>query len=159
MVLHWLLGGVAAILLFCMMVLTFVDVIGRYFFNAPVPGGFEITELLLATLIFAALPLVTLSGEQITVDLFDAMIPSSIQHFRDALISFLSGLILFVLCVSMWEKADEMRNYGDTTAILSIPIYPLVYFMSGMLAFTGVVLLGMAWWTLTGHDQPHKDIL
>lgn len=31
--------------------------------------------------------------------------------------------------------------------------------MSGMLAFTGVVLLGMAWWTLTGHDQLHKDRL
>lgn len=158
-ILHWLLGGVAAALLFSMMVLTFVDVVGRYFLNAPVPGGFEITELLLATLIFAALPLVTLSGEQITVDLFDALIPASVQHVRDALICLVSGLILFVLCASMWEKAEEMLSYGDTTAILGIPIYPLVYFMSVMLAFTGIVLLGMAWWTLTGHDQPHKDVL
>lgn len=158
-VLHWLLGGAASLLLFSMMILTFIDVIGRYFLNAPVPGGFEITELMLATLIFAALPLVTLSGEQITVDLFDSLIPASVQHFRDALISFVSALILFVLCSSMWEKANEMLGYGDTTAILSIPIYPLVYFMSVMLAFTGIVLLGMAWWTLTGHDQPHKDVL
>lgn len=155
-ILHWLLGGAAATLLFSMMALTFLDVLGRYFLNAPVPGGFEITELMLATLIFAALPLVTLSGEQITVDLFDALIPASVQHLRDAAINFVSALMLFVLSTSMWEKAGEMLNYGDTTAILLIPIYPLVYFMSVMLAFTATVLLGMSWWVLSGHDQPRK---
>ena len=61
-VVHWatrLLGLGAAVLLFAMMVLTFVDVWGRYFFNSPVPGGFEVTELMMAALIFAGLPLAT----------------------------------------------------------------------------------------------------
>ena len=38
-----LLGIIAGVLLFCMMILTFVDVVLRYIFNAPLKGSFEIT--------------------------------------------------------------------------------------------------------------------
>src|SRR5712691_5124568 len=50
------LGAAAAGLLFFLMALTTADVIGRYIFNWPLRGAFEITELLLLTLIFAGLP-------------------------------------------------------------------------------------------------------
>ena len=39
------LGACAAILLFCLMALTTADVIGRYVFNSPLRGAFELTEL------------------------------------------------------------------------------------------------------------------
>jgi len=42
-----------------MMVLTFVDVVGRYLLNRPLRGAFELTELGLVVLIFAGLPLVS----------------------------------------------------------------------------------------------------
>ena len=45
------LAGISNIVLFAMMVLTFVDVWARYGFNAPIPGGFEITEFLLVILV------------------------------------------------------------------------------------------------------------
>ena len=78
-----LLGYVAGILLFCLMTLTCVDVIGRYFFNTPVTGGFELTEMMLAALIFFGLPLVTIRNEHVTVDLLDPVTPDwllRIQH-------------------------------------------------------------------------------
>ncbi len=155
--LYWTLGALSALLIFCMMALTFFDVLGRYVFNTPIPGAFEVTELMLATLIFAGLPLVTLYGEQVTVDLFDKFIPVSVRHIRDAVISLGSAFLIFVMSYSVWLKADESAGYGDITAILRIPIPPLIYFMSVMLAFTGVVLVIMAWWALTGHDQIHND--
>jgi len=145
------LGGFAALLLFFMMALTFVDVIGRYFFNAPVPGGFEMTEVALATLIFAGLPLVTARDEHVTVDLFDRMIPARVRHIRDAGIAVLCGVLLFVISYRVWLKADETVRYGDVTAILEIPLGPMVYFMSVMLAVTGVVYLGLARSLYRGH--------
>jgi TRAP-type C4-dicarboxylate transport system permease small subunit len=66
-----MLGAAAAILLFCLMAVTTVDVIGRYIFNFPLRGGFEITELLLLTLIFAGLPLVSRADEHVTMDFID----------------------------------------------------------------------------------------
>ena len=42
-----------------MMMITAVDVAGRYLFNKPLAGGFELTEMLLAALIYCGLPLVS----------------------------------------------------------------------------------------------------
>src|SRR4029077_1450758 len=69
------LGVIAAVLLFGLMVLTCVDVVGRYFLNRPVYGAFEITEMLLAALIFLGLPLVTLRNEHVNVDVLDPITP------------------------------------------------------------------------------------
>ena len=142
------LGGLASVLLFCMMALTFFDVLGRYFLNAPVPGAFEVTELMLATLIFAGMPLVTARKEQVTVDLLDHLIPSSIRHIRDFFIYLVCGGLTFITGILVWRKADETLAYGDITAILNIPIAPMVYFMSIMLLLTGIVFLVLSWVTL-----------
>ena len=53
--------------------LTCVDVVARYAFNSPVNGAYELTELLLASLIFLALPLTTAAGEHIEVELLDGL--------------------------------------------------------------------------------------
>jgi len=44
-----------------------------------VTGGFEMTEMLLARSSSAGLPLVTLRGDHITVDLFDAVTPRAVS--------------------------------------------------------------------------------
>ena len=46
--LQTVLGVTSGTVLFLMMAITAVDVAGRYLFNQPLPGGFELTELLLA---------------------------------------------------------------------------------------------------------------
>ncbi|MCP3686873.1 MAG: TRAP transporter small permease [Gammaproteobacteria bacterium] len=144
-VLYRLLGGFAALLLFLMMLLTFTDVIGRYIFNFPIPGGFEVTEIMLATMIFAGLPLVSSAGEHITVDLFDSFIPASVNHFRNILLSLVATVIMAVVSIRLWEKADEAVGYGDVTAVLHIPFAPMFYFMSIALGITSLVFLMLAW--------------
>ena len=69
-----LLGVAAGVLLFCMMSVTFVDVVLRYIFNAPLRGSFEVTELMLVVLIFAALPLVSRREEHVVMDFLDRYI-------------------------------------------------------------------------------------
>ena len=73
------LRAVAGGLLFAMMTLTFVDVVLRYFFNAPIKGGFEVTELMMAVLIFAGLPLVSRKNEHVTIDAFDRFFPARVR--------------------------------------------------------------------------------
>ncbi len=144
-VLYWLLGGFAAVLLFLMMLLTFADVVGRYVLNYPIPGGFEVTEIMLATLIFAGLPLVSSGGEHVTVDLLDKFFPGAIGRFRDILISLLATVIMAVVSIRLWEKGNEAVDYGDVTAVLHIPFAPMFYFMSIALGITGLVFLMLAW--------------
>src|SRR5215210_5131761 len=70
------LGFAASVILFAMMMITFVDVIGRYLFNHPLQGAFEVTELMLLVLIFAGLPLVSHADEHVTMDFIDRMLPA-----------------------------------------------------------------------------------
>ena len=70
-----LLGPIAAICLFGMMALTFINVVARYFFNRPIAGGEEIQAFLLGFIIFGGIPLVTYHQRHIAVRSFAGVSP------------------------------------------------------------------------------------
>jgi TRAP-type transport system small permease protein len=138
------LGFSAAVLLFGLMALTTADVIGRYIFNWPLRGAFEITELLLLTLIFAGLPLASRADEHVTLDFIDMVLSARASLLLRRFIDLLCGLLILGLARLVWIKADRIAGYGDTTEVLRIPVGPFVYFMAIMVAITGIVHLTKA---------------
>jgi TRAP-type C4-dicarboxylate transport system permease small subunit len=135
------LGAAAAILLFGMMALTTADVVSRYFLNWPLRGAFEVTELLLLTLVFAGLPLASRAGEHVTLDFVDALLGARAQSLLRRTVEFACGVIILGLAWRVWIKAGKIASYGDTTDVLRLPVAPFVYFMTIMVAVTGVVHL------------------
>lgn len=134
----------AALVLFLLMLLTCADVVGRYFFNRPVWGAFELTEVLLAVLIFSGLPLVTLRNDHVTVDLLDPLIPDwlfNIQHLVACTIGFVCTAYL---SWRLWLRAEQTQAAGQTTAEIKIPLGLLTYAMSIAVALTAVALLILA---------------
>jgi len=146
------LGGVAAALMFCMMLLTCIDVVGRYFFNKPVTGGFELTEMLLAALIFAGLPLVTLRGDHITVDLFDPFTPDWLFRIQHALASLIGAACTGYLAWCLWLRAVALDRAGETTSQLQFKIAWLAYAMAILMALTAAALV------VTLFRPPHRHI-
>jgi TRAP-type transport system small permease protein len=138
------LGLVAAVILFTVMMLTTVDVISRYLFNWPLRGAFELTELGLLSLIFAGLPMTSRRGEHVTMDFIDALLSLRVRARLIRTMEFIVGLIVLGLAWQIWLKANKIANYGDTTDVLKWPIAPFVYFMTVMVAITGLVHLGRA---------------
>ena len=72
-------GYLGAIALFAMMILTTVDVAGRYLFNAPVLGAFEITEYLILILVFSFLADTQSQKIHVSVDLLFERFPESVR--------------------------------------------------------------------------------
>jgi TRAP-type C4-dicarboxylate transport system permease small subunit len=135
------LGAAAAILLFSLMMLTTADVIGRYIFNWPLRGAFEITELLMLTLIFAGLPLASRADEHVTLDFIDMILSERGRLLLRRIVDLVCGLLFLGLAYRVWIKADRIASYGDTTEVLRVPVGPFVYFMAVMVAITGIVHL------------------
>jgi TRAP-type C4-dicarboxylate transport system permease small subunit len=135
------LGLAASAILFGMMLLTFVDVVGRYLLNRPVRGGFEITELALLVLIFAGLPLVSRADEHVTMDFIDRLLGPRGRDLLEHAVHGLCAAIMFLLTWLMWLKADRIWAYRDATDVLRIWYGPFVYFMAVMIALTGVIHL------------------
>ena len=68
-----ILSAFLALVIFLMMGLTFVDVLCRYVFSAPILGAYEIVTFLMALTVFAGLPLLTATKTHITVSLLDPL--------------------------------------------------------------------------------------
>lgn len=134
-------GFAAGAVLFAMMALTFVDVICRYLFNRSVPGSFEITEIMMAVLIFAGLPLVSRRDEHVSVDLIDHWVGPRLRRVQRVLVDFASGALLLGLATLMWRKAGQIAGYGDTTTVLLIELAPYVYAISVFLVITALIHL------------------
>ena len=135
------LGLAAAVLLFCLMALTAADVVGRYIFNWPIRGAFEITELLLLALIFAGLPLASRADEHVTLDFIDMVLSPGGRVLMRRLSHLICGLLILGLAFRVWIKAGNIAGYGDTTEVLRLPISPIVYFMAITVAITAIVHL------------------
>lgn len=135
------LGIAASVILVCMMLLTFVDVVARYLFNFPLRGGFEVTELMLLVLIFAGLPLVSHADEHVTMDFIDRLLPLRWRRALARAVHACCTAVMFFLAWQMWIKAATIAGYGDTTDVLKITVGPFVYFMAAMILLAGLVHL------------------
>lgn len=136
-----LFGTLAAVTLFAMMLLTFTDVVGRTAFSQPMPGGFELTELMLAALIFLALPLVTLENAHVEVDLIDHWVPQRLKTLQNIFIRLINLSALMTLSWMMFQLTKRLYSYEDTTAVLEVPLYWLTTLMTITCTLSAIALL------------------
>lgn len=136
-----LLRLLAAALMFLMMALTFVDVVGRYVFNSPLPGAFEMTEVAMGILIFAGLPLISAEDGHINVNMLDGLLGARFVRVRAVVVDVLLGASVGVLAWMLWDKAEQLSRFGDKTAYLGIPIAPVVFVMAALSGATTLVMV------------------
>ena len=133
-------GAVLAVL----MVLTFLDVCGRYFFNSPVVGAYEFTEIAMALIVFGALPAVTARREHITTGLFENLLRRGWRRAQQVSIALVSALAMGGLAWRMYDVAGNMAALGTYTPLLRIRLAPLAYLMAGLAAIATVIVLAQA---------------
>lgn len=136
-----LLSGAAALIMLLMMLLTLVDVLGRYLFDAPVTGAFEVTELMLASVIFLGLPLVTAEGGHIVVDILDSAVGPRLRVVQYWVVGLVNIAAFAVLSWVLWEHAFKVYRYEDTTAVLQIPYAGLAFLIATTSSLATLALL------------------
>jgi TRAP-type C4-dicarboxylate transport system permease small subunit len=134
-------GLLCASALFGIMVLTFLDVLGRKLVNNSIPGSLELTELMMVAVIFGALPLVSLRGEHVTFDSLDAHLPAALRRAQAVIVHLLCAAALLGLAWLMWQMGSQFTETGETTAQLRIVKAPFIYGMAVLCGVTGLVHL------------------
>ena len=135
------LGVTSASVLFLMMLITAVDVVGRYVFNRPLPGGFEVTELLLAALIYCGLPLVSARREHIVIDTFDPFFSPRVKRALDRVAEVVCAGTLAGVGYLLFRRALRVAEYGDTTNTLKLPLAPIAWLMGTMIVIAALIHL------------------
>ncbi len=138
-----LCGGLAAVALAGMMMLTVTDVVLRSFFNLPVRGTLEIIELLLAATFFLALPAAFLRGEHIVVDLIDPIVGRRVTMLKRAG-ELVAVVIIAVMAWQGWKAARDTLVFGDVTSDLELPrIWYWIPVLAGLIG-SGIAAAAMA---------------
>lgn len=127
----------AAVALMVMMVISVIDVGGRYIFTRPLPGAKEIVGILLVISTAWAFGYTQLSKSHIRIELLTGRLPRRGKSIAD-IIGYFLGLVATALvtwqgALRMWEYMHRTR--GHITEILNIPYWP----------FMLVMVIGFAW--------------
>jgi len=125
-----------------MMLLTAADVIGRYFFNSPILGSFEITEYLMVIVMATSLAYCGIMKGHVEIELVADRLPEKTQNILGCITSFL-GFILFIFIT--WQCFIYIRDMAASKAASTvhyIPAWPFVLILAiGFTVFSLVLLL------------------
>ncbi len=124
------MGYASAGLVMVIMVFVSADVVGRYFFNHPIPGTYEFSEVLLALIIFLALPYVQYLKANIAIKIISDRYPPRASMIFNVF-CLLLGIVTFgliaiqglALFISSWEV------YEISEGTIPFPIYPFKLFV------------------------------
>lgn len=120
--------GTAIILV--MMVLTTADVVLRYLFRKPITGTYEITELLMLTVVALGLAYTQSRKGHISIELVSSRFSLWGQAVNDVLVY----LVCLGICVLMaWRllAAARVQQIGNVvmSEVVKVPIYPFYYLL------------------------------
>jgi TRAP-type C4-dicarboxylate transport system permease small subunit len=122
--------------------ITVIDVVGRYFFDSPLPGGFELTEFLMAGIVYTGIPPTSWRDGHISVDLFDDVTPNGLVPIRQILVHTACTACFGVFAWQLFDLARQIAVDGDVTEYLRLPSAPVVYFGAALFAVAAMIHLG-----------------
>ena len=99
---------VGAAMILAMMVVTAIDVAGRYFLGKPIGGAFEVTEILMGLVIFAGMPLATARREHIAIDLFDTALSRRTRCWQAAVGDLVCAFVSAILAWRIWARSQQL---------------------------------------------------
>ena len=125
-----LLLSCCIISLSALVLITVVDVFGRYLLGIPLPGTSEITEIILGILIYIGLPYISKKEEHISVSLLSNYLPNNVKILHKILINFIVTLLLLVIARQLYLHGIDLKSYQEVTTFLEIPKAPIAFAMA-----------------------------
>lgn len=133
-----------------MTVVTFFDVLGRYFLASPVPAAFQLTEFAMGISVFAAIPIICWREQQIAVDLASGLFKGTLRRIRSSLINLICAVLMGVLAWRFLILGLRYAEMGDTTIMLGIPLAPFAFIMMAFSILATLALVARTYLHATG---------
>jgi len=125
-----LMAAIACVCLVFLMVVTFLDVTGRYLFDAPLTFAVELIELSMGLLVSLGLAITTLNRGHIAVDLLSNAVGSTGRQLLARLSAIVGAIVFGLMAWRLWDRAANFKDDGLATQVLFLPVYPVVMVMS-----------------------------
>ena len=124
--------------LLAMVLLTFADVVGRRFFHAPIYGAHDLTEHLMAVIVFTGLPLLTAARGHLCVDLLDRFLMRDSMRWWHWIIQLLMAAALGLISYQFVIAAQDAAQFSEVSHELLIP-RSYMYYLFAFGSFAGAL--------------------
>lgn len=124
------INAIGMVVLAILMLLGAADVLGRYLFNQPIMRTYEISQILLASIVFFGWAYTQYEDKHISIGLVFERFSPSVQRIIRIITHFLA-LIVFGLIA--WQATILAMDFFHANRLLGgllIPIYPFQLFVS-----------------------------
>ncbi len=129
-----IIGNIGAFFLIPLMLLTVVDVLLRYFLNAPIRGTSEWSEFLLVVVIWLGFAYTMQTKGHISIELFVSRISERKQTYADIFAYFIGLFIMAIVAWMSYKLAVNSWVLGEIGENSRFPLYP----------FKGILFIGSA---------------
>ena len=140
MIINWttrLSSYIAIIVLLSMMMLTTIDVICRYFFNASILGVYEVTEFMMVCLVFFSLSFAQKLKGHVAVNILVDRLGNKPRHVFDGFNFLISIIFLLLVAGTSFSQGIDLLHTNRVSGNLSIPLYPFFFVLTlGCVAMT-----------------------
>lgn len=148
---------IMAVFMFAMMALTTIDVAGRYLFNTPLEGGFEIVSYLMAFIVFASLPVTTATDSHLSVSLLGGKLRGGGLRVYRVIIQAISAIALIVIALRIAAQGQLLSQSQQVSGYLSFPLAPIAWGMTFFATMAVVVVLIMLVRAIMGLEPRIED--
>ncbi|GAB3063874.1 TRAP transporter small permease [Virgibacillus ainsalahensis] len=132
---------IACFLVFCLMLLTFSDVTGRFLIR-PVTGTYELTGILLALTVFLGLGYTQIKKGHISIGILVEKFSSRVQAIIESVTYFVVLITLILMTQQTFIYAS--RSINDRTGELQLPEYVFIIIAGvGVLLFALTIVLDL----------------
>jgi TRAP-type C4-dicarboxylate transport system permease small subunit len=148
------LNRIAGVILFLLMLLTVIDVLLRKLWSQGILGGLELSEFMLAGMVFCALAQAEIENRHVRVELIAGRHHALDGKWLAGFVQLLSAVMTGAICVSSFLYAISIRAAGEVSLDLGIPRYPLILIATLGFALLGLVMLVRCRITFSGKRGP-----
>jgi TRAP-type C4-dicarboxylate transport system permease small subunit len=152
-----LLNWIGYISLTGIVLITCVDVFGRYCLNKPLLGGLEILELSMAVLGGFAMLYTTTQRGHISVDLFFIRFSRRTQVILESFGSLLGFGIWGLIAYQVYLLGIRLLKSGESTNLLRIPLSPFQFILALGVALYSLTLLIQSLRPLISKESEKKE--
>jgi TRAP-type C4-dicarboxylate transport system permease small subunit len=138
----------AALLAFCagavlvaLMLVTVVDVVGRYFFNAPLAGVLDLTQIAVVAMVYLGMAWATWCGAHASISVLYDRLPEPVARMLTRLINACSAALFFVIAWRSAVAGIQIREFGQSSQLLLLPLYPLYWVVVVGCTVTALIFL------------------
>lgn len=115
---------IAAGSILVLMLLAVVQILGRMFFNSPVPGFIDITEQAMAVFAFAGVAYCQRVGGHIRMEILVGKLKGRALWLAELIGVILILFTVVILIWGSWFHFDRAWTNGDSTMDISLPTWP-----------------------------------